>query len=92
MKCLIKILLAALAGSAVGGAVRQLVESKRGGRDESTELVIAASPVGIGAGVIAGLLVKGHPLIAAFLVAANIGANVDPEAMARLADRFRSGD
>jgi len=92
MKCLVKILLAALAGSAVGGAARQLVESKRRGGDESTELVITASPVGIGAGVIAGLLVKSHRLIAAFLVAANIGANVDPEAMARFAERFRSGD
>jgi hypothetical protein len=90
MKCLIKILLAALTGSLVGGAARQLFESKRGGRDESTELVIAASPVAIGAGVIAGLLIRSHRLIAAFLVAANIGANVDSEAMARIAERFRS--
>jgi hypothetical protein len=92
MKCLFKILLVALAGSLAGGAVRQLLESKRGGRDESEELVIAASPVGIGAGVIAGLLVKNHRLIAAFLVAANVGANVDSEAMARMTERFRSRD
>ena len=92
MKCLFKILLVSLAGSLAGAALRQLLESKRGGRDESTELVIAASPVGIGAGVMAGLLMKNHRLIAAFLVAANVGANVDSEAMARLAERFRSGD
>ncbi|MGI9647810.1 MAG: hypothetical protein ACR2OI_04760 [Acidimicrobiia bacterium] len=92
MKCLIKVVLVALAGSLVGSAVRQLVLSKRRDREEGTELVIAASPVSIGAGVIAGLLVKGHRLAAAFLVAANVGANVDSEAMARIAERLQSGD
>ena len=92
MKCLMKILLAAVAGAAVGGTIRQQVESRHRGPDESTELVIAASPVGIGAGLIAGLLLKSHPLIAAFLVAANVGANVDSGAMSRMAERFRSGD
>jgi uncharacterized membrane protein YeaQ/YmgE (transglycosylase-associated protein family) len=91
MMRIFKILLAAVAGSLCGAAARQLVKSRRRDGGETTELVIAASPAAIGAGLVAGLLFKNHGPVVAFFVAVNVGANVDPEVMAGLAQRFQSG-
>ncbi|MGI9608771.1 MAG: hypothetical protein ACR2NL_00610 [Acidimicrobiia bacterium] len=87
---LIKILIAAVAGSLCGAALRQVVEARKRTGDEKTDLVIAAPPVGIVAGVAAGLLFRGPVL--AFIVAANVGANADPAVLAGIAERFRPGD
>jgi len=96
MKRLLQILAAAVAGSACGSGIRQLVEHRRAPSPERPELVIAPSPAGIGAGVVAGLvfgLVFGrNGLPIAFVVAANVGANANPETMARLAEKLRPGD
>ena len=92
MKPFFKIFLAAVAGSACGAAARQLVKRRSGDAQGSNDLVIAASPAGIGAGLLAGLLFKSHGSVAAFVAAANVAANVDPEVMAGITERFRSGD
>lgn len=96
MKPFFKIFLAAVAGSAFGAAARQLVKRRSGDAQGSNDLVIAASPAGIGAGLLAGLLFKRHgsvaTSVAAFVAAANVAANVDPAVTSGITERFRSGD
>ena len=95
MKPFFKILLVAVVGSACGAAARQLVNRRSGDAPGSNDLVIAASPAGIGAGLLAGLLFKRHgsgaASVAAFVAAANVAANVDPAVLAGITERFRSG-
>ena len=72
---------AAILGAFCGAMVRQVVIQKA--TSEKKELVIAANPIPIVAGTIAGTLIpKGGP-IAAFLVAANVAANTKTGSEAR---------
>ena len=70
MKRVLLVLLMATIGSAIGSVIRQKVSS------QSEELVIAASPVPIAVGTVAGLISpKGKPLTA-LIVSANVSANL----------------
>ena len=77
MKRLLWLLVVSLGGSIAGSAMRQLVQARVSPDAESEELVIAAHPVAVAAGVVGGLVFGGRGTIAAFLVSANVSANVD---------------
>ncbi len=73
MKRLLTSGVAALLGALAGSAIRQLVIQKTS--SEKREIVIAAGPVPLVAGTVAGaILPKRGPLVA-FIVAANVAAN-----------------
>ena len=69
MKQILLIALSALVGAAAGSIVRQRVVKRQ------TELVIAAHPIPVAAGVIAGLLSPKAKPIAALVVGLNVASN-----------------
>lgn len=73
MKRLLTVGIAALAGALAGSAVRQLVLRKT--TSSGGEIVIAARPIPIAAGVTAGLFLPRYRPLVAFVVAVNVAAN-----------------
>lgn len=73
MKRLLTVGIAALAGALAGSAVRQLVVQKT--TSSGGEVVIAAAPIPIAAGVTAGLILPRYRTLVAFVVAINVAAN-----------------
>lgn len=73
MKRLFVAVVAALLGALAGSAARQLVIRKV--TSDGGEIVIAASPVPIVAGSVAGLFLPKRGPLVAFVVAANVAAN-----------------
>ncbi|HEY5652655.1 MAG TPA: hypothetical protein VIW46_14510 [Acidimicrobiia bacterium] len=69
MKKLLSIALPALLGAVVGSVVRQKVKNK------DAELVVAAHPVPIVAGTVAGLISPKGKSIVALMVGLNVAAN-----------------
>ena len=74
MKRAITVFVAAVLGSLAGSIVRQSVMRRR--EAEQAELVVAVHPAALLAGVAAGLLLPRFRSAAAFVVAANVGANM----------------
>jgi len=73
MKRLFVAVVAALLGALAGSAARQLVIRKL--TSDGGEIVIAAGPVPIVAGTVAGLILPNRGPLVAFVVAANVAAN-----------------
>lgn len=70
MKQILKIVGISVVGSALGSAIRQLVDK------EDKILVVAAKPIPIAVGAAAGLLSpKGKPIVA-FFVSLNVSVNL----------------
>ena len=74
MRRVITVIVAALIGAVAGSVVRQSVLRER--ETQPGELVLAAHPAALLAGTAAGLLLPRFRATAAFVVAANVGANM----------------
>ena len=74
MKRFLSILMMALLGAAAGSAIRQKVDSS-GETETSGDLVIAATPVAIAAGFIAGLMSPRAKRLVALIVGLNVGTH-----------------
>lgn len=74
MKRLLGSAVAALLGALAGSAIRQLVV-RRVADGEAKEIVIAANPVPLVAGTVAGFVLPRYRTFVAFVVAANVAAN-----------------
>lgn len=74
MRRLLGIGIAALLGALAGSAGRQLVVRKVAAEGEGKEIVVAANPIPLVAGTVAGLLIPKRGKIVAFVVAANVAA------------------
>ncbi len=75
MKRLLGSGLAALLGALAGSAIRQLVVRKASGDGEKKEIVVAANPIPLVAGTVAGVVLPRYRTLVAFVVAANVAAN-----------------
>ena len=75
MKRLLGVGVAALLGALAGSAIRQLVVKKVAAEGEGKEIVIAANPIPLLAGTVAGILLPRRGKFVAFMVAANVAAN-----------------
>lgn len=71
MKRFLTILLMAFLGAAAGSAIRQKVDSS----SEAGELVIAATPTAVAAGLVAGILSPRAKRLVALIVGVNVGVN-----------------
>ena len=72
-------------GGAAGAAIRQFVDAREAGdAGPRGELTIAASPTPIVAGTVAGLLLPRWKAAAAFIVGANVGANLRDDPLSEL--------
>lgn len=75
MKRLLGSGLAALLGALAGSAIRQLAVRKASAGGEGKEIVIAANPIPLVAGTVAGFVVPRYRPFVAFVVAVNVAAN-----------------